>query len=696
MAIKPKWYTDPLALKQHWRSGTVTYLIALSIIAMLSLFSHYLVQNIVQKQEATARVVNQAGRQRMLSQRITRFAGEMLLPVERQSTPRLRQEYLAAIDNMAEVHQALVKGSARLQIPVSDSITIKQLFHQNPINLDKQVTDFIATAQQLADTQLSQEIRQNGLVQLRLAANSKLLNSLDILVSQYQRESEQAVYKLQNYNQLSLFGMLLTLFLEALFIFRPLLLNLFRREQQYHQLLTEMENEISDRIHFIAFHDPLTELPNRLSLLERIKTAIQAVEQSQNHLVVISIGLDRFKDINNSLGHDQGDDFLVAIANRLDTTAHEHNGVAARITGDEFVLFLNNKVKTLDLMRILRQLKLSIIQPLELNKRTVQIGASLGIAVFPDDGVQAEELLLHANQAMRVAKTDGGNGFRFFQPTMTVNMARKMKLEQELRLAIISNQLELFYQPKIRLTTGEITGVEALIRWHHPEEGMLSPAEFIPIAEDSGLIVDLGDWVLVEALRQAAVWHKQHIMIDIAINVSVKQLLRRNVGDRINALSEQMAINTHYIQLEITENNMMENLPRIVEQLEQLQKNGFVIAIDDFGTGHSSLASLRDLPVNVLKIDRSFVTQAMQDDKDAQIVRAIIEMGHSLNKQIIAEGIVTTEQMYLLQNFNCDEGQGYLFSKPVSARLITPLLEQHMIQISTTTQAPRQHGMNML
>ncbi len=696
MAIKPKWYTDPLALKQHWRSGTVTYLIALSIIAMLSLFSHYLVQNIVQKQEATARVVNQAGRQRMLSQRITRFAGEMLLPVERQSTPRLRQEYLAAIDNMAEVHQALVKGSARLQIPVSDSITIKQLFHQNPINLDKQVTDFIATAQQLADTQLSQEIRQNGLVQLRLAANSKLLNSLDILVSQYQRESEQAVYKLQNYNQLSLFGMLLTLFLEALFIFRPLLLNLFRREQQYHQLLTEMENEISDRIHFIAFHDPLTELPNRLSLLERIKTAIQAVEQSQNHLVVISIGLDRFKDINNSLGHDQGDDFLVAIANRLDTTAHEHNGVAARITGDEFVLFLNNKVKTLDLMRILRQLKLSIIQPLELNKRTVQIGASLGIAVFPDDGVQAEELLLHANQAMRVAKTDGGNGFRFFQPTMTVNMARKMKLEQELRLAIISNQLELFYQPKIRLTTGEITGVEALIRWHHPEEGMLSPAEFIPIAEDSGLIVDLGDWVLVEALRQAAVWHKQHIMIDIAINVSVKQLLRRNVGDRINALSEQMAINTHYIQLEITENNMMENLPRIVEQLEQLQKNGFVIAIDDFGTGHSSLASLRDLPVNVLKIDRSFVTQAMQDDKDAQIVRAIIEMGHSLNKQIIAEGIETTEQMYLLQNFNCDEGQGYLFSKPVSARLITPLLEQHMIQISTTTQAPRQHGMNML
>ncbi len=218
MAIKPKWYTDPSALKRHWRTGTVTYLIALSIIALLSLFSHYLVQNIVQKQEATARVVNQAGRQRMLSQRITRFAGEMLLPAERQSTPQLQQEYVAAINNMAEVHQALVNGSTRLQIPVSDSIAIKQLFHQNPINLDKQVTDFITTAKQLADTHLNQEIRQHALIRLRLAANRSLLDSLDTLVSQYQQESELAISKLQNYNRLSLFGMLLTLFLEALFM----------------------------------------------------------------------------------------------------------------------------------------------------------------------------------------------------------------------------------------------------------------------------------------------------------------------------------------------------------------------------------------------------------------------------------------------------------------------------------------------
>lgn len=683
MAMNTKWYANPSALKQHWRRGTVTYLIALSIIALLSLLSHSLVQSIVQKQEATARVVNQAGRQRMLSQRIARFAGEILLPVARQSTPDLQQEYQAAIKNMANVHQALVYGSKRLQIPVSDSMAIQQLLHHAPINLDKQVNDFIAIAKQLGDSSLSQEIRQQALVNLRIAANRHLLDGLDTLVNQYQLESEQAIHKLQTYNQISLGGMLLTLLLEALLIFRPLLLNLFQREQLYHQLLSEMEHEISQRIHFIAFHDPLTELPNRLSLIERINTAIHTSEQKQHHVVIISIGLDRFKDINNSLGHDLGDDFLIAIANRLNAISNEYHAFIARITGDEFVFFLNNDIQSLELMQILRQLRLSIAQPLEVANCCMQVGASLGIAVFPDDGSEAHELLLHANQAMRVAKNDGGNAFRFFQPTMTVNMARKMKIEQELRQAINSNQLELFYQPQINLHSGDIIGVEALIRWHHPDEGLLSPAEFIPIAEDSGLIVELGDWVLVEALRQVAIWHKQNIMIDVAINVSVKQLLRRNINDRICALSEQMAIETKYIQLEITENNMMDNLPRIVDQLEQLQHSGFMVAIDDFGTGHSSLASLRDLPVNVLKIDRSFVIQAMDDDKDAQIVRAIIEMGHSLNKQIIAEGIETTEQMYLLQNFHCDEGQGYLFSKPLSANLLTPLLKQHQIPLST-------------
>jgi diguanylate cyclase (GGDEF)-like protein len=679
MGINTNWYADPTQLKHHWRKSTVTYLIALLIIALLSVCSHFLVQSIVQEQESAARVVNLAGRQRMLSQRIARFAGELMLPNERQSTPSLSQEYRQAVANMADVHQALLYGSVQLHIPRSNSKNISSIFHQQPILLDQQMSEFLSAAKQIIDPQISINKRQTELIKIRTAANKNILEGLDALVHQYQLESEQAINKLTHYNQLSLIGMIITLLLEAVYIFRPLLLNLYRREQAYQKLVQEMEIEISDRIHFLAFHDPLTELPNRISLLSQMNAALQFYEKNKRHIALIAIGLDRFKDINESLGHDQGDDLLLKLSQRLTSIAQENDSSIARTGGDEFVLLQDNVTNKIDLMRILRQLNNSINQPYELNNCTIQLTASLGIAVYPEDGEQASDLLLHANQAMRSAKNEGGGCFSFFQSVMTTRMARRMKLEQELRIAINSNQLVLYYQPKINLKTSAIIGVEALIRWNHPQEGMLPPDEFIPIAEESGLIVELGDWVLVTALKQSAEWSKQNILIDIAINVSVKQLLKRNLCDRITALARQMDINPRYVQLELTENNIMDNISRLNDQLEQLQLAGFRIAIDDFGTGYSSLASLRNLPVKILKIDKSFVKKANYDEKDARIVRAIIDMGHSLNKIIIAEGIETKEQMALLQQYACDEGQGYLFAKPLPEHLITPLLKQGLI-----------------
>ncbi|WP_051448982.1 putative bifunctional diguanylate cyclase/phosphodiesterase [Tolumonas lignilytica] len=556
MTIKMKWYADPEKLKQHWRSGTLTYLMALSVIALLYVSSHYLTQNIIDEQGATARIVNLAGRQRMLSQRITRFAGELLLPAERQSTPNLLREYTNAVLSMAEVHRALLNGSARLKIPQSKSATIDQIFHQPPISLDEQVTRFIKTAELISAHNISPAEQQQALVQLRAAANKNILSGLDTLVHQYQIESEQAIQSLQNYNRLSLIGMFITLLLEALFVFRPLLLNLYRREQQYQKLVHDMEEEISERIHFLAFYDPLTELPNRISLLSRITAALHQSEAEKKHLALISVGLDRFKDINNSFGHDQGDDLLIKIAQRLGTLLKEYNCTVARIGGDEFILLLDNITTKLELMRVLRLLNSSINQPYELYDCSIQLSASLGIALYPEDGSEPGELLLHANQAMRSAKNEGGNCFRFFQAAMTTRMSRRMKVEHELRLAINNNQLSLFYQPQIDLRSQRIIGVEALIRWQHPQDGMLSPDEFIPIAEESGLIVELGDWVLVNALKQAAEWHRQNILIDVAINISVKQLLRRNIYDRLTALTRQLAIDPRYIQLEITENNI--------------------------------------------------------------------------------------------------------------------------------------------
>lgn len=681
-------YRDSARLRQHWLRGTLTYVLALIIIAVLALLSHYLVQSIVDEQEATARVVNLAGRQRMLSQRITLYAGELREASSSELREPLTAEYFDAISTMSTMHYALMNGSSVLNIPTPTSPKIQQIFSQPPVDLHKKVVNFLALAEAVTDESLTTEQRNDAYLQLKAAAHSDILQSLDTLVFQFQADSEGSIKQLQQYNRFSLGGLLFTLFLEAFFIFRPLLLSLHRREKEYLTLLKEMDDEIADQMQFQTFNDSLTELPNRLSLLEKIQAYIEIAQQNRTHVIVISIGLDRFKDVNDSLGHDQGDLLLLELAERLSDIASSHRGIVARVAGDEFAIVLEQVDEQLELVQFMRQLSQSISLPFEQENVSMQVTASLGLAFYADDGADARSLLMHANQAMRSAKDEGGNCFRFFQSVMTNKMTRRIKLEQELRQAINSSgQLMLFFQPKVELASGNVTGVEALLRWHHPQEGMLSPVEFIPIAEDSGLIQELGDWVIVQSLWQLREWQRQDIFVEMAINVSVKQLLRGNLSDRITTLVEQMEIEPRYVQLEVTESHIMDNMSRIIPQLQTLAKAGFSLAIDDFGTGHSSLARLRDLPFKVLKIDRSFVSNAIKESKDQQLVAAIIDIGHSLNKSVIAEGIETIEQQLLLQSLGCDEGQGYLYSRPRPAKQLLGLLQQGKIELNADVSA---------
>ncbi|MFM2481547.1 EAL domain-containing protein [Celerinatantimonas sp. YJH-8] len=668
----------PDMLKSHWQKDTLCYVVALCIIAILALFSHYLVQSIVSQQEATARVVNLAGRQRMLSQRITLFAKEIQDNPSSSQRVQLIEEYKKNIQIMTQMHQALMHGSPELMIPAPTSVKIQQIFNAAPVFLDQKIQSFLKNArfiEQRIDTNQPFSVIFR---QLDNSAHHDILNALDTLVFQFQKDSETAIAKLQTYNQISLIGMLITLIMEAFLIFRPLLMSLYRRENQYLKLLKEMEDEISEQVRDRTFNDLLTGLPNRVSMLEKIRTCIQLVKQGKAHLVIISIGLDRFKDINNSLGHDRGDELLLQISKRLSHFAGQHDGFIGRITGDEFVLLLDKRKEHLEIVHLMQQLSNRIAMPYRWDKYNVQLTASMGLAFYREDGSNARRLLLHANQAMRTAKDEGGHCFRFFQPTMTTQMTRRIMLEQDLRKALLAtDQLILYYQPKVQLETDRIVGMEALIRWEHPEQGLLPPDEFIPIAEDSGLIIPLGEWVIKEAFRQMKLWHHQGFPINMAINISVKQLLDENIIHHIAVVSQKLSVDPADVQLEITENNMMDNLDYILSQLRILEQCGFTLAIDDFGTGHSSLANLRDLPMNVLKIDKSFVTNAMLDKRDRQIVAAIIEMGHSLDKLIIAEGIETPDQMEFLKQLGCDQGQGYLFSKPLPALDMTHLLVRY-------------------
>ncbi|WP_192954682.1 putative bifunctional diguanylate cyclase/phosphodiesterase [Gallaecimonas mangrovi] len=665
----------------HWQRGTLTYLAALSIIALLSLFSHFLVQSIVERQEATARTVNLAGRQRMLSQRITLFAGELLNKKgDAANNSELDEQYMDAVNTMAQVHSALKNGSTALNIPKPKSEQVNNIFEFEPVNLDARVKHFLEVAHAVDNGSLGMAARTRAYLELQTMASRQILQALDTLVLQYQQDSEAAIGRLIVFNRISLAAMFITLLLEGLFIFRPLLLNLYRRERQYHGLLKKMDREISEQVHLQTFHNLLTQLPNRLSMLEKIEAFIQAANQQQSHFVVISIGLDRFKDVNNSLGYEKGDTLLMTLAERLKTIGDKYNGVVGHITGDEFVILLPHRRNNVELMRVIRKLSKSINAPFNAEQYAIQVTASLGLASYPEDGIEANTLLLHANQALRSAKDEGGNAFRFFQPAMTEQMLRRIEVEQQLRRAMSDrSQLQLYYQPKVNLQTGAINGVEALVRWQHPSEGLLQPAEFIAIAEDSNLILELGDWVLVHALDQLATWNNQGLDIEMAINISAKQLMRRNICDRIAALARQKGLKPARIELEITESHLMENRASIMEQLKDLERYGFSLAIDDFGTGHSSLARLRDLPVHTLKIDKSFVGNALLDKRDTQLIQAIINMGHSMGKNIVAEGIETDEQANLLKLQGCDEGQGYLFTKPVPADNLTPMLKRNQM-----------------
>ncbi|MFM2484620.1 putative bifunctional diguanylate cyclase/phosphodiesterase [Celerinatantimonas yamalensis] len=660
-------------ITQHWRRDTYTYLFALSFIALLASCSHYLTQRIIKQQETAAKVINLAGRQRMLTQRITLLAGDLISNASVDD--HFIRNYQSNIDHMLIVHDALRNGSSKLNIP-APSQTIRAIFNQSPIFLNQQVTLFLTHATELESTSNSAAENRQIYQQLKQAAYHKLLQSLDDLVLEYQQESESDVAKLQTYNVISLVILLFTLLAEAIFIFRPLLLNLYRRETQYHQLLRKMEGEIAERVKFQVFNDPLTGLSNRLSMIAKLETCIQLAKHNEEHLGVVCIGLSRFSSINDSYGHERGDSVLQQLAIRLNQFIEQRYGFISRIAGDEFALALNQQKNHLEILHLIRELSEIINQAMTIGEDEIQLSAVYGLAFYPEDGHKANNLLTHATQAMRMAKTGENNQFQLFQPSMTAQITRRLKLEQRLRRAVLDDtQLVLFYQPKIDLQTGEIIGVEALIRWEHPEEGMLSPAEFIPIAEASNFIVELGDWVLVSALKQIARWNQLNHSIEVAVNVSVKQLLHGNISQRIFVLTQQMNIHPQQVQLEITEDKLMDNLDHIITQLQLLEQYGFILAIDDFGTGHSSLSRLKSLPFKVLKIDQSFVANITTDKNNAQLISAIISMGHSLDKIMIAEGIETIEQMKLLQSLKCEQGQGYLFSRPLPAHEITHLLQ---------------------
>lgn len=445
--------------------------------------------------------------------------------------------------------------------------------------------------------------------------------------------------------------------------------------------------DIENQITYLAYHDSLTGLGNRRLLKERLDAAIERSHSEDSDVAVMFLDLDRFKDVNDALGHTAGDELLIDVARRLDycleamgfaSEEEEGRALLARLGGDEFTILLAGVEDRQEVEVLAKRILRALASPMTLRKQEVRLSASMGIALAPENADDAETLLRYSDMAMFHAKNRGGRGYEFYSDSMQEIASKRLALERKMERALENQEFELYYQPKLDLETGQVKSAEALLRWRDPLQGLVGPADFIPIAEETGAIVPIGDWVLREAVEQAVRWQEEGVPpVRIAVNVSARQLeCGGDFASKVADLLEETGLDPSLLDLEITEGAMLKDEEEVIALLENLRDQGVGLALDDFGTGYSSLSYLRRLPINTLKIDRSFIMGVDSNPEEAALVESIISMAKTLSLRVVAEGVETRKQQKFLDELGCDEIQGFLFCRPIDAAAAAEFLSR--------------------
>ena len=453
---------------------------------------------------------------------------------------------------------------------------------------------------------------------------------------------------------------------------------LLEAKRRHENHLEELVRQRTAELNHLAYHDALTDLPNRILFEDRLTQALILAKRHRQALGMLFLSLDGFKKVHDTLGHAIGDRLLQKVAERLRSSAHQGETVA-RFEGDEFALLLTQigGTEDEDVVEVIFQINESLKLPFLVDDHELFITVSIGISLYPDDGADAPTLLKNADAALYRAREQGGNNYQFYTADMNDKAMKRLTLENSLRRALERSEFEVYYQPVLDINTRKIVGMEALLRWHHPELGLIQPAEFIPLAEDTGMIVPIGEWVLRTACTQSKSWQEAGFApLSLAVNLSGRQFQQQNLSEVVARILQETGLNSHNLELELTESSIMKNAESAVRMLGELKEMGVKIAIDDFGTGYSSLGYLKRLPIDTLKIDRSFVSDVTTDPDDAALVMAIITLAHNLRLKVIAEGVDSEEQLSFLHLLRCDEWQGYLFSKPLPVEAFEELLSQ--------------------
>lgn len=442
-------------------------------------------------------------------------------------------------------------------------------------------------------------------------------------------------------------------------------------------LIIKEKNKNDRKLNHAAKHDSLTTLPNRKYILEYLEYMLTNNKRVKHKGAVLFLDLDKFKSINDTYGHKAGDFVLIEVSKLLKSVLRDGD-ILARLGGDEFLIVMNDFRTPNDIDILCKRILKVLARPIKDKDRRYEIGASIGISTFPYDSNNATELLMFADTAMYATKDNGKNSYTFYDQEMTKRAFKTAKIERELKHAIKNDELTLYYQPQVNLQTKKVDGVEALVRWNHPRDGFVMPNDFIPIAEASNLIIELGYWVLEQSCKDFINWRDSGYELEyIAVNMSSKQIQSADCVKNVIKILKKYSINPRRIELEITETTLISNFQSTINNINELKKFGINFSIDDFGTGYSSLSYLKALNVSTLKIDREFIKDIIKDKDDRAIVVAIIAMGHALNYNIVAEGAETKAEVELLKYLTCDMVQGYYYSKPITSNQLMEFIDAH-------------------